>query len=59
MGAEAGGALFHPFRPLGLITDGTPFAVQRRGRETFVTLSVGKAWQVRGEGGHMHAPRGR
>lgn len=40
-------ALFQPFRALGLITDAVPFAVQRRGTQTFVTVSVGKAWQVR------------
>lgn len=40
-------ALFKPFRALGHITDDTPFAVQRRGREAFVTLSVGQSWQVR------------
>ncbi|KAK9786275.1 hypothetical protein WJX73_004830 [Symbiochloris irregularis] len=38
--------LFLPFRALGYITDDVPFAVQRRGRETFVTVSVGKTWQV-------------
>lgn len=42
-------ALFQPFRALGLITDAVPFAVQRRGAATFVTVSVGKAWQVMGE----------
>ena len=42
------GALFQPFRALGYITDDVPFAVQRRGNQTFVTVSVGKAWQVRG-----------
>ena len=41
------GALFAPYRALGYVTDGeVPFAVQRRGRETYVTVSVGKAWQV-------------
>ncbi len=40
-------ALFQPFRALGYISDDVPFAVQRRGKETFVTVSVGKAWQVR------------
>ena len=40
-------SLFLPFRALGYITDEVPFAVQRRGKETFVTVSVGKAWQVR------------
>lgn len=44
----SGGALFRPFRALGLIADDVPFAVQRRGAATFVTVSVGKAWQVRG-----------
>ena len=38
--------LFQPFRALGYISDDIPFAVQRRGKETFVTVSVGKAWQV-------------
>ena len=38
--------LFLPFRALGYITDKVPFAVQRLGRETYVTVSVGKAWQV-------------
>jgi U3 small nucleolar RNA-associated protein 21 len=40
--------LFRPFRALGYITDDVPFAIQRRGKETFVTVSVGKAWQVGG-----------
>ena len=39
-------ALFTPFRALGYITDGTSVATQRRGKDTFVTVSVGKAWQV-------------
>ncbi len=38
--------LFQPFRALGYISDDVPFAVQRRGKETFVFVSVGKAWQV-------------
>lgn len=40
------GPLFEPFRALGYITDDVPFAVQRRGKETFVTVSVGRTWQV-------------
>ena len=44
---EAREPLFLPFRALGYITDHVPFAVQRLGRETYVTVSVGKAWQVR------------
>ena len=40
--------LFSPFRALGLVSEGgTPFAMQRRGRETFVVTSVGTSWQVR------------
>jgi U3 small nucleolar RNA-associated protein 21 len=38
--------LFQPFRALGYITDDIPFSIQRLGRESFVTVSVGKAWQV-------------
>ncbi|MQM02772.1 hypothetical protein Taro_035537 [Colocasia esculenta] len=38
--------IFEPFRALGYITAGVPFSVQRRGTETFVTVSVGKAWQI-------------
>lgn len=38
--------LFQPFRALGYITDSVPFAVQRRGKETWVTVSVGKSWQI-------------
>lgn len=40
-------ALFEPFRAIGHIADDVPFAVQRRGRETYATVSVGNAWQVR------------
>ncbi len=44
----AGGCepLFAPFRALGYITDDVPFAIQRRGKETFVTVSVGRTWQL-------------
>jgi hypothetical protein len=38
--------LFAPFRALGYITDSTPFAVNRRGSETWVVLSVGSSWQI-------------
>ena len=38
--------LFLPFRALGYITEDVPFATQRLGRETFVTVSVGNTWQV-------------
>lgn len=39
-------ALFVPFRALGLVTEDAPFVTQRRGKETFITLSVGDSWQV-------------
>ena len=42
----ATGTLFHPFRALGYVTANVPFAVQRRGRNTFLTVSAGKAWQL-------------
>ncbi|KAK3263316.1 hypothetical protein CYMTET_27870 [Cymbomonas tetramitiformis] len=39
-------ALFQPFRALGYVADDVPFAINRRGKEHFVTISVGKAWQI-------------
>ncbi|XP_021746798.1 U3 small nucleolar RNA-associated protein 21 homolog [Chenopodium quinoa] len=38
--------IFQPFRAIGYITSSVPFSVQRLGTETFVTVSVGKAWQI-------------
>eukprot|EP00252_Welwitschia_mirabilis_P019651 TRINITY_DN4608_c0_g1_i1.p1 TRINITY_DN4608_c0_g1~~TRINITY_DN4608_c0_g1_i1.p1 ORF type:complete len:897 (+),score=167.79 TRINITY_DN4608_c0_g1_i1:212-2902(+) len=38
--------LFEPYRALGYITDETPFYVHRRGLEHFVTVSIGKSWQI-------------
>ncbi|WOK92769.1 WD repeat-containing protein 36 [Canna indica] len=38
--------IFEPFRAIGYITSSIPFSVQRRGTETYVTVSVGKAWQI-------------
>ncbi|KAL8172434.1 hypothetical protein V2J09_024238 [Rumex salicifolius] len=38
--------IFEPFRAIGYITTSVPFSVQRLGTETFVTVSVGKAWQI-------------
>ncbi|XP_002534411.2 U3 small nucleolar RNA-associated protein 21 homolog isoform X2 [Ricinus communis] len=38
--------IFEPFRAIGYITTSVPFSVQRLGTETFVTVSVGKAFQV-------------
>ena len=39
-------ALFYPFRALGYVTERAPFAVNRRGTETFVTVSAGRAFQI-------------
>ncbi|KAM6570579.1 hypothetical protein CsatB_018564 [Cannabis sativa] len=38
--------IFEPFRAIGYITSGVPFSIQRLGTETFVTVSVGKAFQI-------------
>ncbi|EEC81070.1 hypothetical protein OsI_23883 [Oryza sativa Indica Group] len=39
--------IFEPFRAIGYITaGGVPFSVQRLGTETFVAVSVGKAFHV-------------
>ncbi|CAN4110308.1 unnamed protein product [Withania somnifera] len=38
--------IFEPFRAIGYITTNVPFSVQRLGTETFVTVSVGKVFQV-------------
>ncbi|XP_058222945.1 uncharacterized protein LOC131332664 [Rhododendron vialii] len=38
--------IFEPSRAIGYITSSVPFSVQRLGTETFVTVSVGKAWQI-------------
>ncbi|XP_057730966.1 uncharacterized protein LOC130946304 [Arachis stenosperma] len=38
--------IFEPFRAIGCITSGVPVSVQRLGTETFVTVSVGKAFQI-------------
>lgn len=38
--------IFEPFRAIGYITSSVPISVQRLGTETFVTVSVGKAWQI-------------
>lgn len=43
---SAAGPLFKPFRALGYITDDVPFAVQWRGKEAYVTVSVGRTWQI-------------
>ncbi|PIA51851.1 hypothetical protein AQUCO_01000026v1 [Aquilegia coerulea] len=38
--------IFEPFRAIGYITSSVPFSVNRMGTETFVTVSIGKAWQI-------------
>ncbi|XP_042436738.1 WD repeat-containing protein 36-like isoform X1 [Zingiber officinale] len=38
--------IFEPYRAIGYITTNVPFSVQRLGTETFVTVSVGKAWRT-------------
>ncbi|XP_073002229.1 U3 small nucleolar RNA-associated protein 21 homolog [Typha latifolia] len=38
--------IFEPYRAIGYITAAAPFSVQRLGTETFVTVSIGKAWQI-------------
>ncbi|XP_076926434.1 uncharacterized protein LOC143589601 [Bidens hawaiensis] len=38
--------IFEAFRAIGYITSSVPFSVQRLGTETFVTVSVGKSWQI-------------
>ncbi|KAL6194597.1 hypothetical protein ACLB2K_035679 [Fragaria x ananassa] len=38
--------IFEPFRAIGYTTSPVPFSVQRLGTEAFVTVSVGKAFQI-------------
>ncbi|XP_021279189.1 U3 small nucleolar RNA-associated protein 21 homolog [Herrania umbratica] len=38
--------IFEPYRAIGYITSGVPFSVQRLGTETFLTVTVGKAFQI-------------
>lgn len=38
--------IFEPFRAIGYITSNVPISVQRLGTETFVTVSIGKAFQI-------------
>ncbi|XP_028767335.1 WD repeat-containing protein 36, partial [Neltuma alba] len=38
--------IFEPYRAIGYITSIVPVSVQRLGTETFVTVSVGKAFQI-------------
>jgi hypothetical protein len=47
--------IFEPFRAIGYITTGgVPFSLQRLGTETFVTISVGKAFHVYNVSHHHH-----
>jgi len=38
--------LFQPYRAIGFVCDSTPFHFKRLGQQNFVTLAIGKAWQV-------------
>jgi U3 small nucleolar RNA-associated protein 21 len=38
--------LLAPFRALGLITDSTPFALLKRGKQHFVTTSIGRSFHI-------------
>lgn len=38
--------IFQPYRVLGLVTENLPFAIQKRGTEYFITVSVGNAFQI-------------
>ena len=40
--------LFQAYRAIGLVTDGNEFTVQRLGKETFVTVTLKKSFQVQG-----------
>eukprot|EP00929_Paragymnodinium_shiwhaense_P029820 TRINITY_DN17018_c0_g1_i1.p1 TRINITY_DN17018_c0_g1~~TRINITY_DN17018_c0_g1_i1.p1 ORF type:complete len:1033 (+),score=275.67 TRINITY_DN17018_c0_g1_i1:80-3178(+) len=39
-------ALFRPVRAIGMVTDGVPFAHAKLGSEDFVTVSIGRSFQV-------------
>jgi U3 small nucleolar RNA-associated protein 21 len=39
-------ALFSPYKAVGHVTDGNPFCINRLGEETFMTVSIGSAFQV-------------
>lgn len=38
--------LYSPYRAIGYVTDGAPFAINRLGEATFITTTTGKAFQV-------------
>eukprot|EP00606_Chrysophyceae_sp_TOSAG23-5_P000671 GSChrysophyteH2.ASY1.ANO1.1331.1 assembled CDS len=39
-------SLYTPYKAVGIVTDGKPFAVNRLGTETFLTVSIGSVFQV-------------
>lgn len=39
-------SLFAPYKAVGYVTNGSPFSVNRLGTETFLTMSIGKSFQV-------------
>ena len=39
-------ALLVPYRAVGLVTDGNPFAVVEHGTETFLTVGIGRSYQI-------------
>lgn len=43
---EMATALYYPFKAVGYVTDGNPFFLNRLGDETFLTVSIGKSFQV-------------
>ena len=38
--------LYTPYKSIGLVTDGNPFAINRLGNEIFLVLSIGKSFQI-------------
>ena len=39
-------SLYTPYKAVGIVTDGKPFAVNQLGTETFLTVSIGSVFQV-------------
>ena len=39
-------ALYSPYKAVGYVTDGTAYCINRLGDDTFLTTSIGKAFQV-------------
>lgn len=46
MASGASSRLFQPYRAVGLVTEDVPFALTTLGPKNFVTVSIGKAFQV-------------